>query len=105
MPLPFQKGLWGQSGPNANFHWDRGNYDQFGWARTPIMSRLMLVFSTRRVPSRTRGKFDYKLGVNPVVVIWNPYNVTLHSGRLFTDRTRIAGIQILRQQPGDFRFP
>lgn len=42
----------------------------------------MLVFSTRRVASTsTPGTFDYKLGVNPVVVLWNPYNVTLHSPR------------------------
>jgi hypothetical protein len=85
IPLPFKRGLWGNGSPNANFHWDRGNFDQFGWARTPILSRLMMVFSTRRTPSRTPGRYDYKLGVNPVVVLWNPYNVTLRSGRQFIE--------------------
>lgn len=101
IPLPFQRGLWGSGGPHANFNWDRGNFDQLGWARTPILSRMMMVFSTRRVPSRTPGKYDYKLGVNPVVVIWNPYNVTLHSGRLFIEigpgslesKTYVNGVQ------------
>ena len=85
IPLPFKRGLWGSGSPHANFHWDHRNFDQFGWARTPIMSRMMMVFSTRRTPSRTPGRHDYKLGVNPVVVLWNPYNVTLHSGRLFIE--------------------
>ncbi|MCB1132526.1 MAG: hypothetical protein KDN05_15475, partial [Verrucomicrobiae bacterium] len=85
VPLPFRKGSWNPDAPSTNFHWDHGNYDSFGLARTPILSRVMMVFSTRRVPSRTRGRYDYKLGVNPVVVIWNPYNVTLHAGRLFIE--------------------
>jgi hypothetical protein len=85
IPLPFRKGLWGNGAPQVNFNWDSGNYDQIGLARTPILSRVMMVFSSRRVPSRVRGRFDYKLGVNPVVVIWNPYNVTLHAGRMFIE--------------------
>lgn len=85
IPLPFKRALWGNGSPNANFHWDHRNFDQFGWARTPILSRMMMVLSTRRTASRTPGRYDYKLGVNPVVVLWNPYNVTLHSGRLFIE--------------------
>ncbi len=83
-PVPFSgKGLWGSAAqPNINFNWHRQNLDYYGIGRTPIVTRLMLVFSTRRVPSTTTpGTFDYKLGVNPVVVLWNPYNVTLHSPR------------------------
>ncbi len=82
-PVPFSgAGLWGNAQkPNINFNWHRQNLDYYGTGRTPIVTRLMLVFSTRRVPSATAGMFDYKLGVNPVVVLWNPYNVTLHSPR------------------------
>lgn len=84
-PVPFNgAGLWGSAtSPNINFNWHLGNLDHYGIGRTPIVTRLMLVFSTRRVASAvTPGTYDYKLGVNPVVVIWNPYNVTLHSPRL-----------------------
>jgi hypothetical protein len=89
-PLPLNgKGLWGTAAqPNINFSWHRANLDYYGIGRTPIVTRLMLVFSTRRVPSTaTPGTFDYKLGVNPVVVIWNPYNVTLSSPRLWIQIT------------------
>jgi hypothetical protein len=89
-PLPFNgKGVWGTATqPNINFNWHRQNLDYFGIGRTPIVTRLMLVFSTRRMASTTTpGTFDYKLGVNPVVVLWNPYNVTLHSPRLWIQIT------------------
>lgn len=90
-PLPLTgKGLWGSATqPNINFNWHRAsNLDFHGIGRTPIVTRLMLVFSTRRVASTaTPGTFDYKLGVNPVVVLWNPYNVTLHSPRLWIQIT------------------
>jgi hypothetical protein len=90
LPLPFNgKGLWGSANqPNINFNWHRQNLDYYGIGRTPIVTRLMLVFSTRRVASTTTpGTYDYKLGVNPVVVLWNPYNVTLHSPRLWIQIT------------------
>ena len=89
-PVPFNgKGLWGSTtSPNINFNWHRQNLDYYGTGRTPIVTRLMLVFSTRRVDSAvTPGTYDYKLGVNPVVVLWNPYNVTLHSPRLWIQIT------------------
>jgi hypothetical protein len=118
-PLPFNaKGLWGSAGsPNLNFNWHRQNLDYYGIGRTPIVTRLMLVFSTRRVPSATRGAYDYKLGVNPVVVLWNPYNVTLHSPRLwiqitpgalqykaYVDNTVRVDWQQLRRQSGPFEL-
>lgn len=67
IPLPFRRGVWGNNSPNANFHWDRGNFDQLGLARTPILSRLMMVFSTRRVPSRTPGKYAFEPDRDPAV--------------------------------------
>ena len=84
-PMPFNgKGVWGsKSNPNINFNWHRQNLDYFGIGRTPIVTRLMMVFSTRRVRSADGVNYDYKLGINPVVVLWNPYNVTLHSPRLW----------------------
>jgi len=83
-PVPFKgAGFWGSaSSPNINFNWHTANLDYYGYGRTPIVTRLMLVFSTRRVASASGGTFDYKLGVNPVVTLWNPYNVTMHSPRL-----------------------
>lgn len=89
-PVPFNgAGLWGSaSEPNINFNWHRQNLDYYGIGRTPIVTRLMLVFSTRRVASAVApGTYDYRLGVNPVVVLWNPYNVTLHSPRLWIQIT------------------
>lgn len=84
-PVPYHgAGLWGSpEQPHINFNWHRENLDYFGIGRTPIITRLMLVFSTRRVKSSDGESYDYKLGVNPVVVVWNPYNVTLHSPRLW----------------------
>lgn len=89
-PVPFPgAGLWGSAGqPNINFNWHRQNLDYYGIGRTPIVARLMLVFSTRRVAAaQPPGTYDYKLGVNPVVVLWNPYNVTLHSPPLWIQIT------------------
>lgn len=118
-PLPFNgAGLWGSaSSPKINFNWHRQNLDYYGIGRTPIVTRLMMVFSTRRVASATPGTFDYKLGVNPVVVLWNPYNVTLHSPRLwiqitpgalqykaYVDNTVKVDWTQLRRQSGPFEL-
>jgi hypothetical protein len=88
-PVPFiGSGIWGSAqAPNINFNWHRQNLDYYGIGRTPIVTRLMLVFSTRRVPSADGRSFDYKLGVNPVVVLWNPYTLPLHSPRLWIQIT------------------
>ncbi len=87
--LAFKAGLWGTAQqPNINYNWHDANLDYYGIGRTPIVTRLMLVFSTRRVASASLpGTYDYKLGVNPVVVLWNPYNVTLNSPRLWIQIT------------------
>jgi len=78
-PLPYRRGLWGNRSPNVNFHWHEQNMDEFGYTRTPMVTRLQIVFSTRRVRASGGGnRYDYKLGVNPVVTLWNPYNATLH---------------------------
>lgn len=84
-PMPFHgAGLWGsKQQPNINFNWHRQNLDYFGIGRTPIVTRLMLVFSTRRVKAADGENYDYKIGVNPVVALWNPYNVNLYSPRLW----------------------
>jgi len=85
-PVPYKKGLWwnGSSTPNINFNWEIQNLDYYGWGRTPIVSRLMIIFSLKREPSKTDAtKFAYKMSYNPVMVLWNPYNVTLHSPPLW----------------------
>lgn len=84
-PMPFHSaGLWGsKQEPNINFNWHRQNLDYYGIGRTPIVTRLMLVFSTRRVKPADGVNYDYKIGVNPVVALWNPYNVNLYSPRLW----------------------
>jgi len=84
-PMPFHSaGLWGsKQEPNINFNWHRQNLDYYGIGRTPIVTRLMLVFSTRRVKSADGVNYDYKIGINPVVALWNPYNVNLYSPRLW----------------------
>ncbi|MDG0993232.1 MAG: hypothetical protein P8O22_00705, partial [Akkermansiaceae bacterium] len=84
-PMPFHSaGLWGsKEEPKINFNWHRQNLDYYGIGRTPIVTRLMMVFSTRRVKSADGVNYDYKIGVNPVVALWNPYNVNLYSPRLW----------------------
>ncbi|MCF7732491.1 MAG: hypothetical protein K9N23_12440 [Akkermansiaceae bacterium] len=85
-PVGFSKGLWwnGNAAPNINFNWEIQNLDYYGWGRTPIVSRLMIIFSLRRVASIADAtKFAYKMSYNPVLVLWNPYNVTLHSPPLW----------------------
>lgn len=86
VPVGFNKGLWWTGGttPNINFNWEMQNLDYYGWGRTPIVSRLMIIFSLRRTASTTDpAKFAYKMSYNPVMVLWNPYNVTLHSPPLW----------------------
>ena len=81
-PLPLRRGIWWSdaSTPNTNFTWERQNLDYYGWGRTPIISRAMILFSLRRMPSAaTPGHYAYQISFNPVVVLWNPYNVTLHT--------------------------
>ncbi|MCX6875003.1 MAG: hypothetical protein NTW21_14520 [Verrucomicrobia bacterium] len=88
-PVPFQKGLWWNgNSPTINFNWHIENLDYFGWGRTPIVARAMLVFSLRRTANATNpANFDFKMGYNPVIVLWNPYNVTLASPRLWIQIT------------------
>jgi len=80
-PVPYQKGLWWNgNSPNINFNWHVSNLDWLGWGRTPILARAMLVFSLRRTANATNhANFDFKIVYNPVIVLWNPYNVTLSS--------------------------
>jgi hypothetical protein len=53
-----------------------------------IVARAILVFSLRRTTNATNpANFDFKMGYNPVVVLWNPYNVTLSSPRLWIQIT------------------
>jgi hypothetical protein len=89
-PVSFKKGLWwnGSSAPNINFNWEIQNLDYFGWGRTPIVSRLMILFSLKREASRANpARFAYKMSYNPVMVLWNPYNVTMHSPPLWLSFT------------------
>lgn len=44
----------------------------------PVISRVQWIYSHRAVASPTvPGKFDLNLVVQPVITLWNPYNVTL----------------------------
>lgn len=84
-----QKRLYDSGGPRADLFWAIQNtgdglfYDGYGFDLTPIISRYMLFFSTRRVEMLTGGasftprQYEYKLSVNPVIALWNPYNVTM----------------------------
>ncbi len=94
-PGQFQSaGLWGSDQePKINFNWQQQNLDCYGIGRTAIVTRLMMIFSTRRVKSADGENYDYKLGINPVVVVWNPYNVNLHSPRLWI-KTLPGALQI-----------
>lgn len=84
-PIAFKPGLWWSgTSPGVNFNWEIQNLDYFGWGRTPIVSRLMIVFSLRREVSRTDpSRFAFRMSYNPVMVLWNPYNVTMHSPPLW----------------------
>lgn len=89
-PVTFKKGLWwtGTTAPSINFNWDIQNLDYYGWGRTPIVSRLMIIFSLRRDVSKSDAThFAYKMSYSPVMVLWNPYNVTLYSPPLWLSFT------------------
>lgn len=44
----------------------------------PVISRVQWIFSHKAVASPSApGKFDLNLVVQPVVTLWNPYNITL----------------------------
>ncbi len=43
----------------------------------PVISRVQWIYSHKTVPSATAGKYDLNLVVQPVITLWNPYNVNL----------------------------
>lgn len=75
--LSAQKGVYWNSGsrPGLDFYWHSNNMDEFGTARGPIISRVMLILSVNGRGSNTDGELN--LYIKPVVGLWNPYNVPL----------------------------
>ena len=62
-----------------SFHhstWYKGNLSEVGWSRTPLISRLVVNISLRRVRNSS-GLYDHYINYTPYVVLWNPYNITL----------------------------
>lgn len=78
--IPFKKGVWWNgNAPHTNFNWHIENLDYYGYGRTPIVSRMMFIFSLTRKASQVAGRYDYAMNYTPVITLWNPYNVTMHA--------------------------
>lgn len=45
----------------------------------PVIARLQWVFAHRAKLSATPGKYDLEAVINPVITLWNPYNVILNT--------------------------
>ena len=43
----------------------------------PVISRVQWIYAHKTSPSATPGKYDLNLVVQPVVTLWNPYNINL----------------------------
>ncbi len=43
----------------------------------PVISRVQWIYAHKTAPSATAGKYDLDLVVQPVITLWNPYNVNL----------------------------
>lgn len=51
--------------------------DPFYIYKRRVYSQVKYILSLAAVPSTQRGRYDLKLSVDPVVVLWNPNNVAL----------------------------
>lgn len=71
--------------PHANFNWHHGNLDQQGWGRTPITTRLMLELGIKTKRNSDPTKRDFTMSFNPVMTVWNPYNVSMKIPKLHTE--------------------
>jgi hypothetical protein len=95
-PWGLQEGLDGSQEPEIDFHWGVGENDRVGqgYNITPIVLRLMTVISLtgpENVDHRDvnnlfdRPIYEYKLYLTPVLILWNPYNVTLTVPQIHID--------------------
>ncbi|MES2438305.1 MAG: hypothetical protein V4584_04540 [Verrucomicrobiota bacterium] len=57
----------------------------------PLIARVQWIYSHLSTDSATAGKFDLKLRVQPVITLWNPYNVSLSTGNMGTVAFRLGG--------------
>ncbi|MGB0993368.1 MAG: hypothetical protein ACPG32_12990 [Akkermansiaceae bacterium] len=72
--------------PRAHFNWDTSNLDQRGLARTPVITRLVLELGIRKKRSPHNANWtDFMLSYQPVMTVWNPYNVALKIPKLQTN--------------------
>ncbi len=58
-------------------YWSPGNLNETGYDRTPIFSRAMLMFFAERRAGSIPNTSSYRIGLNPVLVVWNPYTLKL----------------------------
>lgn len=62
---------------NSPHYWSPGNLNETGYDRTPIVSRAMLMFFAERRAGSSPNTSSYRIGLNPVLVVWNPYTLKL----------------------------
>ena len=70
-------GLLPTTAPRSQFYWSPENLNQSGWDRVPLVTRLMLLFFAERQAGSAPDKVSYRIGINPVLVVWNPFNAQL----------------------------
>jgi hypothetical protein len=63
---------------NSPHYWSPGNLNETGYDRTPIVSRAMLMFFAEKSAGSRPNSSSYRIGLNPVLVVWNPYTLKLN---------------------------
>ncbi|MGC4013277.1 MAG: hypothetical protein QM755_01995 [Luteolibacter sp.] len=63
--------------PVTSYVWASGNLNATGYDRTPIVTRAMLLLTAQRQAGTAPGTSRYKMGMTPVLVVWNPFSAKL----------------------------
>ncbi len=81
--IAWRKGLqMDESSPITSFQWHRGNMMQRSYCRTPVVARLLMELGIQQ--KVVNGQKKYYLALNPVMTLWNPYNVTMEVPKTHT---------------------
>jgi type II secretory pathway pseudopilin PulG len=66
----------------SSHYWSPGNLNATGYDRTPITTRAMIMMFAHKKAGSVPNTSTYLLGLNPVLVVWNPYSMQLNCPRI-----------------------